>query len=56
MDDRERRQYFSDLYGIFLGSAMKNGHSLNADDILKATETHWKALVERLKEIKTEEI
>lgn len=56
MEERELRQYFSDLYGIFLGSAMKNGHALNPADILKATETHWKALVARLQEIKTEEI
>jgi hypothetical protein len=55
MDERELRQYFNDLYGIFLGSAMKNGHALNPDAILKDTETHWKALVAHLKEIKTDE-
>lgn len=56
MEERELRQYFNDLYGIFLGSAMKNGHALNPSDILKATEIHWKSLVDRLKEIKMEQI
>jgi len=56
MDEKELRQYFNDLYGIFLGSAQKNGHALNPDAILKDTETHWKALVKHLKEIKAEEI
>lgn len=51
MEDRELRQYFEDLYITFLGSAMKNGHALNPDAILKDTETHWKALVKHLKEI-----
>ena len=56
MDEREMRQYFEDLYITFLGSAMKNGHSLNADDILKSTETHFKALVKHMRELKIEEI
>jgi hypothetical protein len=56
MTANEKRQYFEDLYITFLGSAMKNGHALNPDAILKDTETHWKALVERLKEIPADEI
>jgi hypothetical protein len=56
MDERELRQYFEDLYITFLGSAMKNGHALNPDAILKDTETHFKALVKHMKELKTDEI
>lgn len=56
MEDSELRQYFEDLYITFLGSAQKNGHALNPEAILKDTETHWKALVKRMKEIKTDEV
>ena len=52
----ELRQYFEDLYITFLGSAQKNGHSLNTKDILKDTETHWKALVKKMKELNVDEI
>jgi hypothetical protein len=54
MDDfspHELRQYFEDLYITFLGSAQKNGHALNPDAILKDTETHFIALVARMKKI-----
>jgi hypothetical protein len=54
--EHELRQYFEDLYITFLGSAMKNGHALNPDAILKDTETHFKALIKHMKELKTEEI
>jgi hypothetical protein len=54
--DRELRQYFEDLYITFLGSAMKNGHALNPDAILKDTETHYIALVAKLKTIRTRDV
>lgn len=53
---REFRQYFEDLYITFLGSYLKNGHTQNTGEILKITDIHFKALVQRLKEIKAEEI
>jgi hypothetical protein len=56
MKSSELRQYFEDLYMTFLGSAMKNGHALNPEAILRDTETHWNALVKRLKEIKSDEV
>jgi hypothetical protein len=56
MEEKELRTYFEDLYITFLGSAQKNGHALNPDAILKDTETHWRALVKRMKEIKEDEI
>jgi hypothetical protein len=51
MDDRELRQYFEDLYVTFLGSYLKSGHTQNPDDILHHTELHWKAMVQRMKEL-----
>jgi hypothetical protein len=56
MDGREKRQYFEDLYVMFLGSNIKNGHSQNPSDIIKVTELHFNALIKRLKEIKDDEI
>jgi hypothetical protein len=52
----ELRQYYEDLYVMFLGSNIKNGHSQNPADIMKVTDLHWNALIKRMKEIKAEEI
>jgi len=51
LDNHERRQYFEDLYITFLGSALKNGHGMNPDTLLKDTETHWKALMARMESL-----
>jgi hypothetical protein len=56
MDERALHQYYEDLYITFLGSYLKNGHALNPGDIIKVTDTHYKALVKRLKFLGVEEI
>lgn len=48
MFNREKRQYFDDLYGTVFGSYLKNGHSQNPDDILKVTELHWRSLIKKI--------
>jgi hypothetical protein len=55
MEEKELRQYFEDLYITFLGSAQKNGHALNPDAILKDTETHWRALITKMKSLNIHE-
>jgi hypothetical protein len=47
MTNREKRQYFEDLYVTIFGSNLKNGHGGNPSDILKLAEVHWKALTEK---------
>lgn len=47
----DSRQYFEDLYVTFLGSYLKNGHTQDPQEILKVTEKHWKALVEKLESL-----
>lgn len=55
MTNRERRQYFEDLYLTVFGSYLKNGHSQNPEDMLKVTELHWRALVVKMESLNIHE-
>jgi hypothetical protein len=55
LSNAAKRQYFDDLYVTFLGSYLKNGHSQDPEVILKVTEQHWKALVDKMEKLNIHE-